>query len=489
MKHEWRTLSADRTVWLIGILFLGIIAYGLINGVSWTRFQETTLAGVAVSEEARLEEMRTRLAEIDAGTTPAGFNDPGNPATAGGAGVRHAVLPGAPLAAFAVGQSDIYPYYVRVTTRENARALIKNGEMENPTNLLVGRFDIAFVIVFLFPLLILALSYNLLSGERENGTLAMVLSHPVSLGHVVAGKVLLRLLLVGGLAVGLSLLGALAAGVLGGAVDGWTRFGLWTAVVLAYGLFWFAVAVGINALGRSSSWNATALLGIWLAMVVVAPALIHFAAIALHPVPSRVEMIQAMRVAADDAESGRKHAAGTVLRGSPGNGHSCERRQPEQFALRSLRGPGRDRAADGPRAGSLRFAARLPAGAGGALPFPLAGDPRAGGAQRYLRHRLRALPAFPLRDGGISRRVRGLLHPSAGPRRTADARGLRWGPAIHLRGGADGVRGGSGSPLPLRAARSERRGRRGRATRAATLSPGLVAGRYTAMNLPGGRRP
>jgi ABC-2 type transport system permease protein len=300
MRHEWRTLTADRTVWLVAALFLGIVGYGLYNGIAWTSFQEATLAEVAAAEEARIAEMRGRLVEIEAGRAQGGFNDPGNPASVGSAGVRHAVLPAAPLASFAVGQSDLHPYYVRMTTREDARALIKNGEMENPTNLLSGRFDLAFVVVFLFPLLILALSYNLLSQERENGTLAMVLSHPVALSRLVAGKVALRFLLIVGLAVGLALLGALATGALGGA-GGAGRFALWAAVVAAYGVFWFAAALGINALGRTSAWNATALLGVWLALVVVAPALIHVAASTLHPVPSRVEMIQAMRVASDEA--------------------------------------------------------------------------------------------------------------------------------------------------------------------------------------------
>jgi ABC-2 type transport system permease protein len=46
------------------------------------------------------------------------------------------------------------------------------------------------------PLLILALSYNFLSGEREAGTLQMLLSQPISLRSVVSGKIALRFLVV-----------------------------------------------------------------------------------------------------------------------------------------------------------------------------------------------------------------------------------------------------------------------------------------------------
>ena len=45
---------------------------------------------------------------------------------------------------------------------------------------MVGRFDLAFVTVYLLPLLVLALSYNVLSEEREQGTLARTLAPTLS---------------------------------------------------------------------------------------------------------------------------------------------------------------------------------------------------------------------------------------------------------------------------------------------------------------------
>ena len=77
---------------------------------------------------------------------------------------------------------------------------------------MVGRFDLAFVTVYLLPLLVLALSFNVLSEEREQGTLALTLSQPVSARDVVGAKLAFRALLVVGLAAGVSLLGILATG-------------------------------------------------------------------------------------------------------------------------------------------------------------------------------------------------------------------------------------------------------------------------------------
>ena len=64
--------------------------------------------------------------------------------------------------------------------------ITKNNELENPVNLMTGAFDIAFVVIFLLPIFILAISYDLLSSERERGTLAMILAHPISLKELMA---------------------------------------------------------------------------------------------------------------------------------------------------------------------------------------------------------------------------------------------------------------------------------------------------------------
>src|SRR6266508_4576303 len=123
-------------------------------------------------------------------------------------GPRYALAPPAPLAALAVGQSDLYPYYFKVTS-QSKQTFTANDEIENPTNLLAGRFDLAFVIIYLYPLLILALSYNLISAEREQGTLAMLMSQPVSLRTFASGKIGLRALVVLALAAEFSLAGFL----------------------------------------------------------------------------------------------------------------------------------------------------------------------------------------------------------------------------------------------------------------------------------------
>lgn len=302
LRHEWRTLSADATISIVAAVFAVAIGYGIWNGVRWTDFQTQALASAQDEEAARYARITAQIVSLsEPGAKISPFADPRNPTSFGGRlGPRYAALPPAPLAPLSIGQSDLLPYYFKVSTdaREN---IVSATEIENPSRLLAGRFDLTFVLIYFYPLLILALSYGMLSAEKEQGTLAMALSQPVALRTLAAGKVVLRAGVVIGLVVIISAAAMFASGVDLAAPGALARLALWVAAVTAYGLFWFALAIWVAALGRNSTTNATILATAWLVLVVMTPSLFNLVATRLYPVPSRVEMVQATREASDEA--------------------------------------------------------------------------------------------------------------------------------------------------------------------------------------------
>lgn len=303
LRHEWRALSADATLWVVAGVFTLAIGYGVWSGARWVGFQRTALAAVQAEERDRYVRLANQVAELAKGGKVSPFADPRSPSNVGRRlGPRYATMPPGPLAALAIGQSDLLPSYFRVSTDARAEVMAAT-EIENPLRLLVGRFDLAFVLVYLYPLLILALTYNMVSAEKEQGTLALALSQPVSLATLMTGKVVVRALLLIGIVVGVSAFALLSTGTSFGAEGVATWFTLWVAVVAAYGAFWFALAVFVSALGRASASNATIVASAWLVLVVLLPAFFNLVVNALYPVPSRVEMVQAMREASDAANS------------------------------------------------------------------------------------------------------------------------------------------------------------------------------------------
>ncbi len=315
LRNEWRLLMADRALRIALGLFAVLLVYALANGMVWLRFQEQTVEAVESGNAERTGAFEQELTAIANGGEPSSpFADPRSPLVLGGPSGSHtAALEPGPLTALAVGQSDLLPYYYDVNIYTNESSFQQNGEVENPLNLMVGRFDLAFVVIYLLPLLVLALSFNVLSEEREQGTLALTLSQPVSARNVVTAKLAFRAFLVVGMVLAVSLLGILATGGFGSP----GRVLLWCATIVAYSLFWFVLAAWVNTLRRSSAWNATVLVGAWLVLVVVAPAAINIAAGLLHPLPSRVEMITAQREASNEAVNQRSELLARYLEDHP----------------------------------------------------------------------------------------------------------------------------------------------------------------------------
>jgi ABC-2 type transport system permease protein len=301
-------------------ILLGLaISYGMWTGTRWVHFERDTILAALATDAKTSAAQRREASAILAGHAKADqFSDPTSPAIVGGLyhGGRYAVLPPACLAALAIGQSDLRPSYVRVSLQP-LQNVLGRSEIENPQTLLLGRFDFAFVVVYLLPLVIIGLSYQLLSAEREQGTLVLLLSQPVGIATVVAGKILARLLLVATIVVAIIAVAFAMSGI-----DAFSRVTveqllMVSTVIIAYSLVWFALAVFANMWGWPSTINVVVLLAIWLAVTVVIPSTVNVVAERLYPAPSRVELIQALRRATDAASTRAAQAMGKYLQDHP----------------------------------------------------------------------------------------------------------------------------------------------------------------------------
>lgn len=308
MRHDLRLLVADKTLWIIAALFVAFIGYGTFTGARFASARDSVVHDLRERGEQVLQTQKAEAVDFESGAKP--MPSPAPDALLPRGKSYPVLLPGAPLAALSIGQSDIYPYSTNVDIMTEKNDLFNEHEHDNPLNLLAGRFDLAFVFVFLFPLLILALSYNILSAEKENGTLQLTMANSsLSLRHYVVGKVLARLSPLLIFALGFSLIGFALSGVDMTEKNTIFRLALWILAVLFYALFWFALAVLVNAFNFSSATNATILAGCWVTLVIVTPALLHVAAAALHPVPSRLEFVSKVR----EADNGTRSAGEKLL--------------------------------------------------------------------------------------------------------------------------------------------------------------------------------
>lgn len=197
------------------------------------------------------------------------------------------VNPNLPLNALSIGQRDVQNSIQSVTIRglENQKY---DTDLHNPMNLLTGNLDFSFVVIFLFPLLIIALTYNLLSEEKEEGTLRLVATQARSILYFLLRKVSIRIVAV---FTAMLLLLGIAVVALKLPLD--SSILAFLAVAGLYLLFWFALSTWVISWQWSSGLNAVALLSFWVMLTLVFPAALNAYLINRYPVPEALNtMIQ-----------------------------------------------------------------------------------------------------------------------------------------------------------------------------------------------------
>ncbi len=314
---ELRLLARERAAWVLLALFAAALAYGLWNGSGLAQRHRNVVTALTDEDAQFQTQLRNHLAQQSV-----------EPKAIAGRGTT-AVLPPAPLPLLATGQSDLSPGHETVVLWKLAAPADTRSELENPSHLMAGRFDLAFVLVWLFPLFLLALVYDLMAGDREAGTLRLALAQGIAPWRWMARRALARALPI----LTLAALAVLAAGFFGGSDDTGTRLMLALAVVLAYGLFWIALAIAVNAVARSAASAATSLGTAWVVLVLVAPTLLNVTVETLYPTPSRPELVAAGRKASGEAEKRGGELLNSFYRDHP---ELAAPGQQEDFAAQQL---------------------------------------------------------------------------------------------------------------------------------------------------------
>lgn len=276
LRHEWRLLVRSRLSVAALALLLLLSGFAVASGLAEIAQQRETIARLAPLNRADVDAVAKRLSSV---------NDAGDAAYY----TFHATWDApSPLAFAALGQRDVAPSAMRI----NALGLegqLYQGENFNPELTLPGRFDFAFVLIYLVPLFVIALMHDLVSGERESGRLSTLRALPGAARSLWLRRAGLRLALV----LGAALVPLLAGGALSGAPAG----GLlaMAAISALYVLFWFALVLLVNAPAWTSITNATALMGAWITLTLVLPSLANMAMLRAIPVEQGVDIMLVQR--------------------------------------------------------------------------------------------------------------------------------------------------------------------------------------------------
>ena len=194
-----------------------------------------------------------------------------------------------PLSIFNLGLdkqvgNEIYVYHAFVPTIWDAK---KHGA-DNPFLSLFTSIDIALVFQGVLSLLALVFAYDALAGERERGTLRLVLTHPIRRGYILFAKyisAMLCLLVPLLISLLLSIILLTTSAAISLSTDEFLRIGGIVLTSLLYVSLFYLIGLCISAMTRRTSTALMLCMFTWGFLVLVYPNLI-LTAVDIVPQPS-----------------------------------------------------------------------------------------------------------------------------------------------------------------------------------------------------------
>lgn len=193
------------------------------------------------------------------------------------------------ISAISIGQSDVNPLLQTVTIR-GLEGQKYDADFENPSLLMSGNLDLGFVIIYLFPLILIALTFNLYSEEKEFGTWRILAAQTSAKAKFLFKKLVVR---IGFVFAVLFFLMFTASAILQipYSLSFWAIFMQSTL----YLLFWSALCFFIVSLLKNSSFNALALISVWVVLTILIPAIVNNYVINTYQVPEALDAMVEQR--------------------------------------------------------------------------------------------------------------------------------------------------------------------------------------------------
>ena len=318
---EWRRAGRSGLLWLAVALLAASFAWGIASTASLHREQSEAQSRMKAYEAERHADV---LAHVERFKQPGPelpyWQDPTN--VAGYPRyfmMKNAIKPHLPLSVLAVGGSDLQPHMLPVNL-DTLFGIDPVYDFENPRGLGLGAFDLAFVVTYLMPLLIVAVLALLCTFERDRDLLRLIAAQPVSPRRWLGARTLaITCWLVPLIAVAF----AFALWVIGVSLQSAISEFL-TAVVLlvTYGLFWIALSFVVLSRWPSAAVAMSQLIAWWLLLTFGAPILVDLASSVMSPPPSRIAYIDRQRQVTEELTVNRDRILADMFAKRPDLAHA-----------------------------------------------------------------------------------------------------------------------------------------------------------------------
>ena len=294
--YEWKHFM--RSPFKIVALFLFIFAsiYGLHNGADLYKKQNAEIERINKEVETKKETILSYYKNNEKGPENRPWIDVTTPFWAIWNTPTYHFKKPSPAIVYNIGQTEQYGFYKAISTSSSPYDADMAKEIANPERIQSGTLDFSFVILYLLPILLLVLLYNIKGQEAEQAFLPLVLVQTGSKNWWIISRTAFYTFLLLFILFGLLFYGALLTNVFYSETAFWNIF-LW---IIIYLFLWIIVYFFILKHGKSIVSNTLQMIGIWLLFTFIIPATIQQWISIEKPASLMVEIIDTKRDKTDE---------------------------------------------------------------------------------------------------------------------------------------------------------------------------------------------
>ena len=258
---------------IISILFYMIaVIYGCQNGYNLFKKHNNEIMSIKADYEESIEKMLVKYEEIENGTLNKSRRDPTTPYWAIWNTPSYAFKYPSSMMVFSLGQSEQYGYYKRVTNWSSTFDNDLAEEIANPERLAMGTLDFNFVLIYLTPILLIILLFNIGGLEKDLNFDNLIYVNNISKKNWLLSRFSFYFVLLYIILFLLLIPYGLLAAVFQNEAISFLKLSL---LILIYNLIWFLIFYLINYWGKNSPDHAIKMISTWLVFCIIIPGAFH----------------------------------------------------------------------------------------------------------------------------------------------------------------------------------------------------------------------
>ena len=258
---------------IISILLYAIsIFYGCQTGYDLFKKHNNEIKSIKSKIADFEKKMLAQYDELEQGLIEMPRRDPTIPYWAVWNAPSYALKSPSPMIVFSTGQAEQYGYYKKVTNWSTVFDNDLAEEIANPERLALGTLDFSFVLLFLTPILLIILLFNIGGLEKDNGFDKLIYLNDISKKAWLITRFLYYFLVLFTLICFLLIPYAVLSGVF---INGLTSFFILMVLIFLYVFLWVSIFYFINYWGKGSVDQAIKMISVWVALSIIMPGLFH----------------------------------------------------------------------------------------------------------------------------------------------------------------------------------------------------------------------